>query len=459
MELKLMLVSHKKDFGSTMSFSKNVEYSEKELLKSVKYSNYSAHEKQIFEVEADGCCLYFVTFIGGHDEYGREYQSVISSIFTFKLRTEDLFELRKSFDILKEDINNEDFTLNKKVYVRIANKTKNVESEIPKIKVNPFKLLRSLLITVVFIVLIIYTAMLAFQEKTFVVNLKSKFSFTSKNKENFDIVKRYTIFKKTFEKEIDDLSRYRLYIEFLEKEKQYATKYLEEADDKLYIKLEALDLDDLYESEKNLEKINSYLEVKEFKKNRDKVEAFSSKIMQRFDKDAYKRIEARILKYNNNINYEDLVHLIDECKIYQREMEKGKYRKKVTAILKKAQNLKRGKSLELEIYVVDKSYVFNNKEIQVKIFSKQTNENTYKKRKKLGTNRDVYIGSFYNFLKLNDKFEVDVSIYRSGGRKEDIKSIDLSFTDLNKLIKLSNKNGNGFKLEIKVNTDVFKIKY
>ena len=122
MELKLLVRTHKKKFGSILNFSQNISPRERNVLENIRYTGYEANESQIIEICSSNYFVYFCTYMGGQDEYGRDYQNVIAAIFPFKLNDSDILNLRKTFKDIMKDIYNDNFSQDSRYFSEIKNK-------------------------------------------------------------------------------------------------------------------------------------------------------------------------------------------------------------------------------------------------------------------------------------------------------------------------------------------------
>lgn len=68
------------NFGSVLLFLIICYLKEKRVMEDIKYTNYDPDELRLLKSQHKGY-IYFCTYIGGQDEFGRDYQNVIGTIF------------------------------------------------------------------------------------------------------------------------------------------------------------------------------------------------------------------------------------------------------------------------------------------------------------------------------------------------------------------------------------------
>ena len=124
MEIKLFVRTHKENFGSVLLFSNNMLPKEKRVMEDIKYTNYDPDETEIIEISAQGFYIYFCTYIGGQDEFGRDYQNVIGTIFPFRITESDVLNLRKTFSVIMNNISSGDFSVDNRYFSEIKEKIK-----------------------------------------------------------------------------------------------------------------------------------------------------------------------------------------------------------------------------------------------------------------------------------------------------------------------------------------------
>ncbi len=104
MEVKLMVLTHRPGFGSIPYFSDTMKETDREILEQVKYKEYESNDMEVMSILQEENMIFFMTYVGGKDERGREYRNVIATIFPFDLTDEEKEKLKKIFFTVKEDI-------------------------------------------------------------------------------------------------------------------------------------------------------------------------------------------------------------------------------------------------------------------------------------------------------------------------------------------------------------------
>ena len=96
MEIKLLVITHKKDYGSISYYSQSLNDEYRKALEAVNFGDFEVSETEIREVQSGRFFVYFMNYFGGKDEYGRAYRSVIATIFPFQItKQEDKDNLEK----------------------------------------------------------------------------------------------------------------------------------------------------------------------------------------------------------------------------------------------------------------------------------------------------------------------------------------------------------------------------
>lgn len=131
MEIKLLVITHKKDYGSISYYSQSLNEEYRKALEQVNYTDYDFDDVEIREVKVDRFHVYFLTYIGGKDEYGREYRNVIATIFPFQItKSEDAENLEEILNRVKRDIvKNMEYFLTKSYFTEIKGRRESDRSE------------------------------------------------------------------------------------------------------------------------------------------------------------------------------------------------------------------------------------------------------------------------------------------------------------------------------------------
>lgn len=129
MEIKLMVVTHKEGFGSIPYFSENLNEYYRTILEKVNYIDYPSDEKNMVEINKEEHYVYFLTYIGGNDEFGRTYSNIISTLFEFSLTEQEKERLKNILYEVKEDITEDiDVFLTKSYFTTIKRRVQQNKS-------------------------------------------------------------------------------------------------------------------------------------------------------------------------------------------------------------------------------------------------------------------------------------------------------------------------------------------
>ena len=90
-----------------------------EIIESSTSRRNKSSEYELKEKNNGGYWVYFFAYKGGKDEFGREYQEIIASIFTYRLTITEGEKLRKIFYRIKNEIANKSFSIEKSKFVGI----------------------------------------------------------------------------------------------------------------------------------------------------------------------------------------------------------------------------------------------------------------------------------------------------------------------------------------------------
>ena len=453
MELKLLVRTHKKKFGSILNFSQNISPRERNVLENIRYTGYEANESQIIEICSSNYFVYFCTYMGGQDEYGRDYQNVIAAIFPFKLNDSDILNLRKTFKDIMKDIYNDNFSQDSRYFSEIKNKQSQHTKTTDKKKINftiNYKKLGFSIALLIGILLFIYTVIILFNT----ISEKPK-SETNSQSVVIKTENDYDILKKSIKSSNSALEKYNLYNEFIEKIKNEAEPLKSEADDSLYNEIlknskdnnenklsEKIALYNKYGFIKHKSDINKLINNEKDNNEKDKTITLNS-------------VENKVINYNKNPESDNLKSILSLSKSALIDASSAD-RIRLKSIIYQADNIKKGINNEIEIYISDKSSVFNRKTFTFEISIDDSI--TQSKTKPLTSDKDIYIGSF--FVKLSPFSTIKFKILDHGydGKKSTLKNMEFSFDDLNRKKMITDSNGNSFLLELRIIKDHFKIK-
>ena len=97
MEIKLYVMTHKEKVGSMIYATSNMSDHEIEIIESSTSRRNKSSEYELKEKNNGGYWVYYMSYKGGKDEFGRDYNELISSIFKYRLTIPEGEKLRKIF--------------------------------------------------------------------------------------------------------------------------------------------------------------------------------------------------------------------------------------------------------------------------------------------------------------------------------------------------------------------------
>lgn len=240
MHLKLLVISHKPKFGSVMRFCGELSPEEKLILDSIIYRKYPHSTSDINEININNFHVYFMVFFGGKDEFGRDYRIVISSIFPFALSVREGQKLKTSFHKIKEDIEQNTFKSVNKYYADVRKRVNWSVIFPKKIKLN-FFIFWGVNILILFLIL----ASLAFFKP-----VRDFYHYTWIN--------QYSILGR------DNFKKYEMAKKFSKIQEENSKYWLNKAEDEAYFLINRYIRENPREYDKSIEKIDEYLNTKEY---------------------------------------------------------------------------------------------------------------------------------------------------------------------------------------------------
>lgn len=433
MEVKLFIRTHKKGYGSVFYFTDSVDKGTKNIIEGIKYSEYREGMNFINEVSKEERYIYFITFVGGKDEFGREYRDVIASVFDFKLKTKDLLKLRKLFEDLAIEMKRGNFTLKEKYLLAIKGETYKASLNMRSSRYTlPLKYVGLVLISL----LLTLTA-----NKTY-KGFKAK------------AYQPYIEFQNELRKETSNFKKYEMYTSFVKKETVNAGKYLLLAENEIYSKILNLYAKNKEEEENEiLRMIRIYLSMKNFESHRTEIVKLKKELMEKIYKEHYRKIMFLVKKYNRDKNYNSLENILEKTKLALKDKDNN-YRTNLEKIKESSEKIKKGLNINIGVIIVEKSAVFNRKSFEISI--KNTHK-SFMKNRKFGNDKKINVGNFYSNIKLQGKMDLKIYLYNFNGKKELVHSSEIKFEDLNKVHKIKDKRGNFFKIKLQISEKKFSI--
>lgn len=463
MEIKLLVRTHKKKFGSTLMFSHNISPREKKIMEDIRYTGYEPDDSQIVEVISSGHYIYFCTYIGGQDEFGRDYQNVIAAIFPFKLSDSDILNLRKTIRDIMKDIASETFLEENRYFSEIKNRNstqKNTHSG-KNLKINYPKFILTSFIIILILFLSFFIAIKFFGQKNKtskpLEKIESNIQPIINGEYNSSSADNFNKFKTKLDSSKNSLEKYGAYLEYIELTQKEADKYKEEADNSLFNEIKTLSSSNP-NSEEVLKKIDSYLNQYKFSLHSSEIEMLKNPKLKEEEKnsvisinDIYNKVDI----YNRVISAAALKAVIKSCK-NALDSASDSEKIKIKKILYQANLLTKNTNAEVEIYINNKSSVFNRKTFSFEI--SVDNDDYQSRTKALNSDKDIYAGSFFVNISPLSSISFKIFDYSYDGKRHLLKDMKFDFDELNTQKLVADSNGNSFQIELKIVKDKFKIK-
>lgn len=463
MEIKLLVRTHKKKFGSTLMFSHNISPREKKIMEDIRYTGYEPDDSQIVEVISSGHYIYFSTYIGGKDEFGRDYQNVIAAIFPFKLSDSDILNLRKTIRDIMKDIASETFLEENRYFSEIKNRnapSKNLHSG-KNLKINYPKFILTSIIIIFILFLSFFIALKFFgpknKETKPIEKIKERVQPSAQDEHNDSSAGNFNKFKSKLESAQTSFEKYKAYLEYIELTQKDADKYKEDADNALFNEIKNLNSSKV-NSEELSKKIDSYINQYKFSLHSSEIEALKNPQSKEDIKssiisinDIYNKVDT----YNRTLSSSALKSVIKSCKTAL-DSASDSEKVKIKKILYQANLLTKNINAEVEIYINNKSSVFNRKTFSFEI--SVDNDDYQSRTKALNSDKDIYAGSFFVNISPLSSISFKIFDYSYDGKRHLLKDMKFDFDELNTQKLVADSNGNSFQIELKTVKDKFKIK-
>ncbi len=247
MKLKLLVVSHKKKFGSVMRFCGDLTPEEKLILDSIIYRKYPHSSSEINEMNINSFHVYFMVFFGGKDEFGRDFRVIISAIFPFALSVREGQKLKNAFQKVKEDIEKNRFRPSNKYYADVRKRVNWSALFKKRIRLNffVFALFNLMVLGLILYGLAFFKPVREFYKYLWVNN--------------------YSIYGQ------DPYKKYTLSKEFADIQDKNANKWLRKADNEKHYLVTRFVSENPTKVKEGIEKLDEYLSVNEYTLHRIEV--------------------------------------------------------------------------------------------------------------------------------------------------------------------------------------------
>ena len=404
MEIKLFVRTHKKSFGSVIYYSNNLKPDEKDKLENIKYTEYSPDTSEIIEITRKEYSIYFLTFIGGKDEFGREYQSVISTIFPFQLSVSDLLNLKNMFNEIMNEMIKDEFNIQKKYFIDIRgiendrysgnffNEDKNLKFGINNKKILIFGIILCFLISLNFIGLKILS--------------------------NSRLDKKVIEYKKMLEKvnyEENYEKKYKIYKSFIENEELYADKYLEKYENIEYEKIIKYIESGNVDSDRAIEMIDNYIKVSKKIINIQRFENLKLTLYKSNEEKRYQVVLNKIKEYNENIKLVNLQNAKKSVKEYLSD-ENSKKEYELNNILKNIESIEKGIDISMEIKVDGNVNFKDRKNVEFVFITDRNKEYKVQARLVNAVGKEIYVGTYNTKVKLDSLVKIKVYELKDANR-------------------------------------------
>ncbi len=293
MEIKLYVMTHKEKIGSTIYATSNMLAHEIEVIEAATSRRNKSSEYEMKEKNNGGYWVYFFSYKGGKDEFGRDYQEVVASIFNYRLTVTEAEKLRKIFYRIKNEISNKSFSIEKSKFVGIKRR-----DGVDRFKDNRFNQWKKHIIFAGLVVLMVVCAGFIYK-------------YAKENPEKFKIInqiKDYSVKRAKITLEGKDIYKYRENIKLIEKEVNSGNYYFNNSKKEL--------TPEFYERIKEMN--NSLTETIEgIKEELTKAEMSDTLTAAETDENRrYVQIEKSVQEYNSEINPEKLKKIKVLCEQY-----------------------------------------------------------------------------------------------------------------------------------------------
>ena len=278
MEIKLYVMTHKEKIGSTIYATANMSEHEIEIIESSTSRRTKSSEHELKEKNNGGYWVYFFSYKGGKDEFGRDYQEIIASVFTYRLTITEGEKLRKIFHRIKNEISNKNFSIEKTKFVGI--KRRDNTDRFKQNRINQWK--KHLKFLAMIILMVFSSAYVYIYAK----NNPDKFMAINQ-------IKDYGIKKVEISFQKREIYRYRENLSLIDNEIFYLDKYLNSSIRELPLEL----FERLREKNKGLVETSDL--IKSELDNLDITKNFNTEEME--ESWRYTEIEKAVQDYNGNI--------------------------------------------------------------------------------------------------------------------------------------------------------------
>lgn len=438
MELKLMVRTHRENEGSVLYFSSKCINLDIEKFQGINYSKYTSNLRLMRKIERESSNIYFITYIGGQDEYGRDYQDVIATIMPYNLDEKEQGKLLALFlKIKKEVMDVEEYSLLDK---RFFHTPGMVEELGRKINQSSDKA-KIIMISMVFMVI------------TIVCGLVSVYYWGKLEKYKHEVTSKYGDYiklRRELASNISNEKKYKKLENFNYKQETLLRNLLERIEEEKYNEIIKLIKQEKYEVVST--KIENFINNIDFINKKEDVEKLLQEVQIELAKLEYEKLNRIIDGYNRNKDIKTLERIKRIAEINLKKLN-GQENKRLRKILNKIKIFEYGFRENMSIYLYDKNLVFNNKSIQVEM---ETINSKIKKTKKMGMKQNIFIASVKVQMNTKNRYKTKVYLLNNNERIL-LKEFYVSFDTYWEPVLIEDDRGNSFKLSFKIDTEKFDL--
>lgn len=271
-------------------------------------------------------------------------------------------------------------------------------------------------------------------------------------------IREFNIFSKTISGESDNLKKHKLLLSFLSKHPKFKNKQIVLTEARKYLSIsERFSYEDIMNFSKTFPvqvdvlfgKIETYLSIAEFQEYRKEISEMKENIK---DEYLYKNITKSMNDYNISLDPAYLQECARQCESYLSNSSVGRYLETVKSILAQTNKINQGVNMEVEFYGSSDNTDIKYLELQIRLGKKN-----YSLEPKTLNGDSIYIGSFVGNIQLTSDIEVKSYLIQARGSEEEFPPRIFKLNDANHFVYLTGSKGTNIGLQMKVNTDNFKL--
>lgn len=432
LETKLYVMTHKEKIGSTVMVSPNFKDDEIEIIELATSRRAKLSEYELREKEYSGYWVYYMSYKGGKDEFGRDYTDIIATIFKYRLTIPEGEKLRKIFYRVKEELKNKSFSVEKAKFVGIKNSNEGIKRFKSKKDYLGLKIVFLFLVVAISAIGVTYGVMSG-EIDTAPIN---------------DCVD-YTIYRFSIASGEKNIDNYKKSVKIVQQEGERAKKYLTLAqrDEKEeFLKLYGAN-SEVFAN--NLDNIENIFFEDSFKKYSKDMKKLRGELVKQSEKKSMEDIKTKLKNYNQGPTREKLIEIQNLCEDFQKNYKGlnsfiiANYERKSRDILKK------GANIVVEFELNDSNYKFYNTKIVIEAMKTED-----KIEKRISSGKIESVGKIKIPVEIGDKIFLGVTMFNSIDRVDTAIVLDFDKPIFENSIEM----GSGeLKIKTKIDYNGFKI--